>query len=115
MTSFNENKDPTVEDDKSLAPTLLLVEQLPTLVDAQVRAVQNLKIDKVTVWDSGENGQGQSTTSGFLRSLIGSLPPIHDLAKQAGVDLPEYLGEIQQSTKPGMNGASKPSTPPMDA
>ncbi len=109
-----------VDDEKALAPTLLLVEQLPTLVDAQVRAIQNLKIDKVTVWDSGENSAtGQSTTSGFLRSLIGSLPPLHDLAKQAGVDLPEFLGEVDHSTKSRANGAAKtpPETPPapMDA
>lgn len=85
----------TVGDEKNLAPTLLLVEQLPELIEKQVRAVQDLKIDKVTVWDSGAgNGEG-STTSNFLRSLIGSLPPIHNLAKQAGVDLPEFLGEVK--------------------
>lgn len=109
----------TVGKDKALAPTLLMVEQLPTLVDAQVRAIQNLKIDKVTVWDSGEGSNGQSTTSGFLRSLIGALPPIHDLAKQAGVDLPEFLGEIEHDTNVKMNGAPKsaPNAPPtpMDA
>lgn len=85
----------TVGDQKNLAPTLLLVEQLPDLIEKQVRAVQDLKIDKVTVWDSGaSNGEG-STTSNFLRSLIGSLPPIHNLAKQAGVELPEFLGEVK--------------------
>ena len=104
----------SVGEDTSLAPTLLMVEQLPTLVDAQVRAVQNLKIDKITVWDSGENANGQSTTSGFLRSLIGSLPPLHDLAKQSGVDLPEFLGNVESKSGKPMNGAGKkpPSAPP---
>ena len=28
-----------------------MIEQLPTLVAEQVKAIQNLKIDKITVWD----------------------------------------------------------------
>ena len=80
---------------KHLAPTLLMVEKMPELVAEQVKAIQNLKIDKVTVWDSGQAGaDGTSSTAGFLRSLIGSLPPMHDLARQAGVDLPGYLGTV---------------------
>ena len=38
-----------------LAPSLLIVEKLPELVAEQVKAIQNLKIDKVTVW--GLRGQ----------------------------------------------------------
>ena len=83
-------------DQKQLAPTLLMVEKMPELVAEQVKAIQNLKIDKITVWDSGQSGNGQEigTTAGFLRSLIGALPPIHELAQQAGIDLPEVLGKI---------------------
>ena len=81
-----------------LAPTLLMVEKMPELVAEQVKAIQNLKIDKITVWDSGQNGaDGTGSTAGFLRSLIGSLPPMHDLARQAGVDLPGYLGTVEDS------------------
>lgn len=84
-----------VGDDKSLLPTLLMVEQLPELVSHQVKAIQDLKIDKVTVWDSGSNnGEGKGATSNFLSGLINSLPPVHELAKQAGVDLPEFLGKL---------------------
>ena len=79
-----------------LAPSLLIVEKLPELVAEQVKAIQNLKIDKVTVWDSGANGQdGSGATAGFLRGLIGSLPPLHELAEQAGIDLPSALGKVQ--------------------
>jgi flotillin len=85
---------------KHLAPTLLMVEKMPELVAEQVKAIQNLKIDKVTVWDSGQGGaDGTSSTAGFLRSLIGSLPPMHDLARQAGVDLPGYLGTVDDGEK----------------
>lgn len=98
-----------VGEDKTLAPTLLVVEQLPQLVAAQVQAIQNLKIEKVTVWDSGKGADGKSATSNFLSGLIESLPPVHDLAKQAGVELPEYLGQLtkRQNPKTGESHSSK--------
>ena len=87
---------------QDLAPSLLIIEKLPELVAEQVKAIQNLSIDKITVWDSGVGGNGavdgsgitHGTTSNFLRSLIGSLPPIHELAQQAGIDLPSVLGRV---------------------
>ncbi len=79
-----------------LAPTLLLIEKLPELVAEQVKAIQNLKIDKITVWDSGAGSDGSNgATANFLSGLIGSLPPVHELAQQAGIDLPAVLGSIR--------------------
>jgi flotillin len=80
-----------------IAPTLLMVEQLPEIVAEQVKAIQNLKIDKITVWDSGSGSGGGKTgsTAGFLSSLIGSLPAVHELAEQAGIELPGVLGQIK--------------------
>ena len=95
-------------EQKSLAPTLLMVEKMPELVSEQVKAIQNLKIDKITVWDSGNgsgNGEGSSTAS-FLRSLIAGLPPMHDLARQAGVELPEILGTVS-GNGPRVHAASE--------
>jgi flotillin len=89
---------------KDLAPTLLMVEKMPELVAEQVKAIQNLKIDKITVWDSGNGENGSRSTAGFLSSLIGSLPPVHELAEQAGVELPGILGSLARTdgarTKP---------------
>jgi flotillin len=34
-----------------------------------------------------------------MSGLIKSLPPLHDVAKMAGVDLPEYLGELTEKKK----------------
>ena len=53
-----------------------------------------MKIDKVTVWDGGNNPDGSSATSNFVSSLVQSLPPIHDVAKMSGVELPDYLGTM---------------------
>jgi flotillin len=80
-----------------LAPTLLMIEKLTDVVSEQVKAIQNLKIDKITVWDSGAGGNGNGhggATAGFLSSLLGALPPMHDLARQAGIELPQYLGKV---------------------
>jgi flotillin len=88
-------------DRKDLAPALLVIEKLPELVAEQVKAIQNLKIDKITVWDSGGpgNGDGSGSTQHFLRGLIGALPPLHELAAQAGIDLPQVLGRVQTESR----------------
>src|SRR5690606_25391016 len=53
-----------------LAPTLLVIEKLPELVAEQVKAIQNLKIDKITVWDSGSDGKGgKGSTADFLQGM----------------------------------------------
>jgi len=81
-----------------IAPTLLMVEQLPSIVAEQVKAIQNLKIDKITVWDSGAGNGGRQggSTAGFLSGLIGSLPAVHELARQAGIELPSVLGQVKE-------------------
>ncbi len=82
--------------DSKAAATLLLLEQMESLVTRQTEALANLKIDKITVWDSGSGsgGDGTNATSGFIRNFISALPPVHDLAKQVGIDLPDYLGSM---------------------
>ncbi len=81
------------------AATLLMIEKIETIVEKQVEAIKNIKIDKVTVWDSGSDAKGASSTAGFLSSLIKSIPPIQDLAGMAGVELPQYLGKATPSEK----------------
>ncbi|MED5231836.1 MAG: SPFH domain-containing protein, partial [Candidatus Thermoplasmatota archaeon] len=79
--------------DAKAAATLLMVEKIDQMVSAQVEAIRNLKIDSITVWDSGGDGDG-SSTSNFISNLVKSLPPLHDIASNAGVDLPDYLGSM---------------------
>ncbi len=97
-----------------VGPTLLLIEQLPKLVAEQVKAIQNLKIDKITVWDTGTggggggggvpgiSGSGRNTTADWLSGMVGALPRLHELAQQAGIELPQALGKIQESGPPPM-------------
>lgn len=79
------------------AARLMVTEQLPKLVEEQVKAVSNLKIDKVTVWDSGKGENGKTKTADFLSGLVGSVPPLHEIARNAGVELPEFLGKATQT------------------
>lgn len=79
--------------DPVAAYQLLLIEKLPDLVKTQVEAIKNIKIDKVTVWDSGKGSgaDGKTSTANFLSGLMGSVPPLNDLFGMAGMDLPSYL------------------------
>jgi flotillin len=80
-------------DQPELASLLLVTEQLPKLVEEQVKAISNLKIDNITVWDGGKGGDGKTATADFVSGLVGSLPPLHELTRNVGVKLPEILGE----------------------
>ncbi len=93
------------------AATLLMIEKIEDIVARQVEAIQNLQIDKITVWDSaGGDGKGSSTAN-FVSSLIKSLPPIHDVAGMAGVELPGYLGKMADGGGLAEAGAAKPAAP----
>ena len=80
--------------DIEAASRLLLIEKMEELVARQVEAIQNLKIDKITVWDSG--GSNGSTTANFLSGLVQSIPPLQDLSSMVGLELPEFLGKMIQ-------------------
>src|SRR3984957_13096989 len=85
-------------DDAKSASTMLLIEKLEEIVRLQAEAIKNIKIDKITVWDSGSNGDGSkgSSTSNFISQFVKSLPALHDIASMAGLELPEYLGKISR-------------------
>ncbi len=80
--------------DANAAVKLLIAEKLEDLMAIQVEAIKNIKIDKVTVWDSGANGaNGQTSTAGFISGMMKAVPPMNDLFKQAGMELPDFLGK----------------------
>ena len=80
--------------DANSAVRLMISDKLENLVRIQVEAVKNIKIDKVTVWDSGKGENGNSSTSNFISSLYKSVPPLSELFDAAGMKLPDYLGKI---------------------
>ncbi|HEV7736232.1 MAG TPA: SPFH domain-containing protein [Chlamydiales bacterium] len=87
--------------DAKSASTLLLIEKLEEIVKLQTEAIKNIKIDKITVWDSGQGGQDGkgSTTSNFLSQFVKSLPALHDVASMAGLEMPAYLGKVTESAR----------------
>ncbi len=86
--------------DPNSAIQYLIAEKLETLVQIQVEAIKNLKFDNVTVWDNGSNAEGKSSTANFASGLIKSVPPMSDLFKMTGMELPSFLGkEIPKEVK----------------
>lgn len=79
--------------DPDKAATLLIIDKLPELVGKQVEAIKNIKIDKITVWDTGAGQDGVNSTAGFLQGMMKAVPPLDGLFNQAGLALPEILGK----------------------
>ncbi len=78
--------------DPQKAVLMLIADKLPELVKTQVEAVKGIKIDKVTVWDgNGKSVDGKTSTANFISGMMQSVPPLEDLFKMAGMNLPSYL------------------------
>jgi flotillin len=87
-------------NDANSAVMLMIADKLPELVKLQAEAIQNIKIDKVTVWDSGNNADGKNSTSNFISGLYQSVPPLQEMFKMAGMELPSYLkGKADSESK----------------
>ena len=72
------------------AASFLVIERLVDMANVQSQAISDLPIEKIMVWDGGGEGSG---LAGLGRRLVGVLPPMNELAKMAGLDLPEFLGK----------------------
>ncbi|MDR0966082.1 MAG: hypothetical protein LBM75_06220 [Myxococcales bacterium] len=80
---------------------LMMAEKIEEIVKVQVEAIKNLNIDKITVWDSMSGEGGSSTTSNFLSSIMKSVPPMNEVFKMAGMEMPELFGkEIEPRPQP---------------
>ena len=83
--------------DPNVATALLMIEKLVDIAHIQAKAIQDLPIEKVVVWDGGSgNGLGD-----LGKKLMGALPPMHELARQVGLDLPEFLGRVAAGASRG--------------
>ncbi|MBI3986529.1 MAG: flotillin family protein, partial [Lentisphaerae bacterium] len=85
-----------------VATALLMIERLTELAQIQAKAIQDLPIEKIVVWDGGGENGGMSNLG---KKLMGALPPMHELARLVGLDLPDYLGKV------GAGGEPKPPAP----
>lgn len=83
---------------------LMIADKMEELMKIQVQAVQNLKIDKITVWDNGSGSDGKNTTADFVSGLMKTIPPMNELFDMAGMQLPKYLGE-QKTDVPADNAS----------
>jgi len=114
LTKQAEGYDQVVKaagGDPTKAFQLLLIEKLPELVKTQVEAVKNIKIDKVTVWDSNNSGaDGKTSTANFVSGLMKSVPPLNDLFELAGLKLPEYLAQQQEDAQKKSGHISTPKS-----
>ncbi|WP_045031795.1 flotillin family protein [Draconibacterium sediminis] len=78
-------------NDAQKAVLMMIADKLPELVATQVEAIKNIKIDKVTVWETGNGKDGKTSTANFMQGMLGSIPPLDDIFKSAGMELPNYL------------------------
>ncbi|MBW8331946.1 MAG: hypothetical protein K0M40_07990 [Prolixibacteraceae bacterium] len=82
------------------AVMLMIADKLPELVKTQVDAIKNIKIDKVTVWETGNGKDGKTSTANFMQGMLGSIPPLDDVFKSAGLELPDILKGSQKGNHP---------------
>ena len=83
-----------VGSEPQLAAALLLIEKLTEVAHIQAQAIRDLPIEKVMIWDGG----GEGGLGNLGKRVMGAIPPMHDLAKMVGLELPDYLGSAK--TKP---------------
>ncbi len=74
----------------------MIVDKLEEIAKVQASAISNVDFDKVVVYDSGKG----DAVGNFLGGLTKALPPFHEVAKMAGIELPEFLGEMAKEGGP---------------
>ena len=76
--------------DPDKAASLMIVDKLEAIAGVQATAISNIDFEKIVVYDGG-NG---NAVGSFLSGLTKALPPFHEVARMAGIELPEFLGEM---------------------
>lgn len=84
------------------AARLMVVDKITELTRIQVEALENIKVDKLTVWEGGsKDGSGHGSVSNVVKDLLKSVPPLASVFEQVGMEIPHFLGE-----KTGMKDVS---------
>lgn len=86
--------------DSNDAVRMMIADKLEELTRIQVEAISGIKIDKITVWDSGSGSSkdGKTSTADFISGIMKSVPPMQEVFDMAGMKLPEYMGKTLDST-----------------
>ena len=80
--------------DAADAVRMMIADKMEEIAKIQVEAIKNLHIDKVTVWDNGQNSEGgKNATANFVSGIMKTVPPMSDVFDMVGMNLPEYLGK----------------------
>jgi len=82
------------DGDSDAAARLMIVDKIDAIVNAQAKAISNIDFEKVVVYDGGSG----DAVGNFLGGLTHALPSLHELANMAGVELPEFLGQLRDSS-----------------
>ena len=91
------------------ATKLMIADKIEKLIETQVEAIKNIKIDKVTVWDGGEGKEGKTATANFLSGMAKSLPPMNDLFAMAGLQMPQFISP-KEKAETATETAAEPQT-----
>lgn len=92
------------------AVQLIVAQQLVAFAEVQAEAIKGLKMDKIVVM-GGSNGGGASAV---VQDLFKGVLPLHEVARAAGIALPTFLGQTNESAAgPAVIGA--PSSLPVGA
>ena len=96
-------------DNAKDAALLIVADKLPELVKIQAEAIKNIKIDKITVWENGNNAtDGKNSTANFISGMYKAVPPLQEMFNMAGMQLPNYLkGENVEEVKTEMDSKDK--------
>ncbi|MBB4867162.1 flotillin [Pseudomonas nitritireducens] len=88
---------------------MILADKSPILAEIQAKALSNLNIGNVTVWDSGSgSGDGEDgALKRVTRDFLSMIPAAHGIAKEMGVSLPSFLGQMLSG-----KGEVNPDAPP---
>lgn len=71
------------------AANMLLIEKMEDVIREQVKGLEHLKIDKITVWDN------KGDTKNFVKDLLQVAPAFHEISQNAGLKLPDFLGKLE--------------------
>jgi len=94
------------------AERLFLIQMLPEIMERVVSTVDNLKIDKITVVDSGQGGGGSGVPALFSQ-IAGATPALlESLKASTGIDV---AGMLSSATNEAEIQPAKPEPPQLNA